>query len=156
MGVRLNTYSDSIGPVRVLCPCTWHLNRLSSPELNSDESRASRFGAVQKLTAVNPWAIHSNEMTAAPIRSGLQFFADVPWGRMLQNLFIPRLCGDTGGGPLNEPGPGLEPFCSRPRRPTASDGRQPELPIKSTESLPRGKPLRGSRAQRRPAVLRHQ
>ncbi len=40
-----------------------------------------------------------------------------------------------------------EPFSSRPRRPTASDGRWPEFPIKSTESC---------RAQHRPAVLKHQ
>jgi hypothetical protein len=94
-------------------------------------------------------------MTAAPIRSGLQFFADVPWGRRLQIFFIPRLCRNTAVGRLNEPGAMAELFRSRPRRPTASDGRRPELPIKSTESLPRGKPLRGFRAQRRPAVLRH-
>jgi hypothetical protein len=105
--------------------------------------------------AVNPWAIHSNEMTAVPIRSGLQFFADLSWGRILQILFVPKLCSDSAVGQLNEPGPVAEPFSSRPRRSRAGDGRWPEFPIKSTESVPRGKPLRGFRAQHRPGVLGH-
>ena len=95
---------------------------------------------------VHPRAIHSNVMTAAPIRSGLQFFADVPWGRRLQIFFIPRLCRDSAAGQLNEPGAKAELFRSRPRRLTASDGRRPEFPIKSMES---------DRAQRRPGVLKH-
>src|SRR5208337_5184447 len=43
---RLNTYSDSIGPARVMGPCPWHLNRSSSAVIE-------RRSAVQKLTTVN-------------------------------------------------------------------------------------------------------
>jgi hypothetical protein len=85
-------------------------------------------------------------MTAAPIRPGLQFFADVPRGRRLQIFFVLKLCRDSAASQLNEPGPVAEPSRSRPRRSRTVDGRQPELPIKSTESF---------RAQRRPAVLWH-
>ena len=68
-----------------------------------------RHEAVQKLTAVNPWAIHSNVMTAAPIKSGLQFFADVPWGRRLQiNMRSKVMCWLLAGR-LNEPGEAASP-----------------------------------------------
>ena len=127
MGVRLNTYSDSIGPAAVQ----------ASQTSRSSSSVIERHSAVQKLTSVNPWAIHSNEMTAVPIRSGLQFFADVPRGRRLQILFVPRLCRDPSIGKVNEPGAVAEPFSSRPRRSPTGDGRRPEFPIKSTESVPR-------------------
>ena len=86
-------------------------------------------------------------MTTAPIRPGLQFFADVPRGRMLQIFFVLKLCRNPSIGQLNEPGPVAEPSSSRPRRSQAGDGRWPEFPIKSTESSP---------AQRRPGVLKHQ
>jgi hypothetical protein len=55
MGVGLNTYSDSIGPV-------WSpgqgldLTGPSSATLTAERCR----GAVQKHTAVNPETVHSN------------------------------------------------------------------------------------------------
>jgi hypothetical protein len=63
LGLRLNIYSDSVGPVRAGAIGLNH-NRSSSRELE-------RFVAVQKLTAVYPHAIHSIMMTA-PGRSRLE------------------------------------------------------------------------------------
>jgi hypothetical protein len=80
-------------------------------------------------------------MTAVPSLRDSSFLRTCPGGGYSKCFFIPRLWSGPGVGQLNEPGAKAEPFSSRPRRPTTSDGRQPELPIKSTESSP---------AQRRP------
>ena len=72
--IRLNTYWDSIELARV----QGDLNRLSSPLIK-------RQGTVQKHTAVNPRAIQAPWPTVARYwlsNSGLQFFADVPLGRI--------------------------------------------------------------------------
>ncbi len=85
-GIRLNTYWDSVGPVRALCPRTWHLNRSSSRTIK-------RRVAVQKLFQYTPGlSIQMKGRLPDALResSRLQFFADVPWGRMLQILFVPR------------------------------------------------------------------
>jgi hypothetical protein len=50
-GVLLNTYSDSIESAKALVQ-NQNLVRLSSAEIKC-------FSTVQKLTSVNPWAIHS-------------------------------------------------------------------------------------------------
>ena len=51
-GVRLNTYSDSIGPVWSTFPSALNPTGPSSAAIQ-------RRGAVQKPTTVNPGAIHS-------------------------------------------------------------------------------------------------
>jgi hypothetical protein len=75
MGVRLNTYSDSVGTGRVQPQP--NLTRPSS-------SLIQRQGAVQKHTTVNPAALHSKERRLSRTRSGVPFFVDLALGRMLQ------------------------------------------------------------------------
>jgi hypothetical protein len=96
--------SDSIGPFPVLT--------LGQNRKRSSSAAIERRRTVQKLTAVNPWAIHSNEMTAAPLGSGSSFLRTCPGGGY-SKIFSFR--GDVVGK-VNEPGAVAEPFSSRPRR----------------------------------------
>ena len=83
MGVRLNTYLDSIGPV-------WSAHLLALDSTGPSSAVIERRGTVQKLTAVHPETIHSKRRrlpSHGPLpRSGrLQLFVDLLLGRMLQN-----------------------------------------------------------------------
>ena len=79
--------------------------RQQASRYRSSSTAIERRSTVQKLITVNPWAIHSNVMTAAPIRSGLQFFADVPWGRRLQIFFVLKLCRDSAASQSSQSNP---------------------------------------------------
>jgi hypothetical protein len=84
LGVRLNTYTDSIERAGALCPCTGDLSRLSSRVIQ-------RHAAVQKLSFSSPTRCPFKAMTAAAFVPSwnvrLQFFADVRLGRMRQ-MFV--------------------------------------------------------------------
>jgi len=76
MGVRLNTYTDSVEPARALGPCPWDLNRLARDAIQ-------RRGPVQKHFAVHPHTIHSSwfrlsRRSGAPVFCGRACGADAP------------------------------------------------------------------------------
>jgi len=160
LGVRLNTYTDSIEGAGALCPGTWDLSPLSSRVIPRKRLRLTRpTQRSRNSLAVHPHAVHSTR-SRLPVGSGwnfgLQFFADVRLGRMRQ---IFSFCS-LGSFPrdvvreIERAGGGGEPPARAPGGRTSREvGRWPPLPINAPESLPRANGLRGCRAQRRPAVL---
>ena len=95
-----------------------NLNRLSS-------SVIQRHGTVQKHTAVHPRTIHSKRRRLSR-RAGVQLWADVPLGRMLQILL--SFPGDVG--PLKTSRGGWRALARAPAGlvETATDGRTQSMP----------------------------
>ena len=92
LGVRLNTYSDSIERAGVRCPCSSHLNPLSRAAIR-------RRGPVQKLSFSSPTRCPFNAMAAArgfpaelraPVFCGCASGADAP--NLLFSAFVPEGC----------------------------------------------------------------
>jgi len=84
LGIRLNTYTDSIEPARALGPCPPDLNRLARDAIR-------RRGPVQKHSQfTHPLSIQV-EGGCRIVPEGtprLQFFVDVRVGRMRQSSFF--------------------------------------------------------------------
>src|ERR1039458_3498226 len=83
------------------------------PAPNSTPMNRERAGSGRSRNSVQQTPGLSIQVDdGCPIAAGLQFFADVPWGRILQ------ICSFRGYvvGKVNEPGANAEPSRSRPRR----------------------------------------
>ena len=94
LGVRLNTYPDSLEPVRALGRCPSDLNRLARAAIQ-------RRGPVQKHSQfTHPLSIQDADGCPLVPRGtgGLQLFADVQVGRRRQILAHPgSLCLSDSG-----------------------------------------------------------
>ena len=104
LGVRLNTYSDSVERAGALCPGTWDLSPLSSHVIQ-------RHAAVQKLSFSSPTRCPFNAMAAArwfpmelraPVFCGRAPGADAPNLCFVIASFVPEDVGReierAGGG----------------------------------------------------------
>jgi hypothetical protein len=80
----------------------------------------------------------------SPIKVGVQFFADVPLGRMLQIIFAFR--SDVVAGEVKRAGAGWRASSSRPRRSVLADGHQAD------SGRSQSKAPECWRAQRRPVA----
>jgi len=144
LGLRLNTYADSIEPARVLGLCPPDLNRLARAAIPRKRLRLTRLRPGPETLCSTPTRDPFKLKTAVPSGRGSSFLRTCVWGgcaKIVSSFSSDVFARSTSRGRL----PSLTARAPGGRTPRGLDRWRPR-PIKSPDS---------SRTQHRPGGLEH-